>query len=79
MSDRLDSFSANQALQLLWYHFEDPEIDVGLSDKEVAHLKLEVIDDWDNLTSPYRKFLTSLDKLEVISIMANRENLFMVN
>ncbi len=73
---RKETFSANQAIQLLWVHLEDPSVNLGLTKEEVAHLKLEVIADWENLTSPYRKFLPSLDKLVILSIMANDENLF---
>jgi len=72
----MEPFSANQALQLLWTHYEQPEVKLRLTDKEIAHLKLEVIADWDNLTSPYKKFLITLDKLELISIMAHREHMF---
>lgn len=76
MEELREPFTANQALQLLWIHSESKDTDLNLSKAELAHLRLEVIHDWENLTTPYKDFLVSQDKLVVLSKMSNDEPIF---
>ena len=76
MKYRKETFSANTALQLLWIHHEDPYTDIGLTPEEIAHLKLEVIADWENLTCIYKERLITVDKAELIGIMSRKEEFF---
>lgn len=73
----MEPFSANQALQLLWIHFkEESKYNLGLTKAEVKHLQLCLIDQWDELTTHYRKQLVTKDKLELLSKMSNGEPMF---
>ncbi len=48
--------TGNQALSLLWLHYFGPADRLELQDKEVVHLKLELINQFDDLKkSPYVK------------------------
>ena len=72
----LQPFTANQALQLLWAHQFDLTVNLALTDEEITHLKGELIFNFSKLTSPYVKHLVSVDKQEVITLMANGDNIF---
>lgn len=73
----MEPFTSNQALQLLWIlEKEQDEYQLELSLKEIKHLQLCVIDDWNNLTTHYKKQLKTQDKLENISRMSNNSPIF---
>ena len=68
----MEPFSGNQALQLLWIlEKENQEYNLELTKEEVSHLRLCLLEDWANLTTPYKKQLVSRDKLETLSRMSN--------
>jgi hypothetical protein len=66
----LDVYTANESLQLLWAHFEEPAVELKLTAQEVKHLQLTIIDEWDTLTTQYKKQLVTQDKLDLLSIMS---------
>ena len=68
-----DQFNSNEAMQLLIIHFKHEEYNIGLTQAEIRHLELSMIDDWDNLSIAYRRLLVSKDKLEILSAMSNNE------
>lgn len=74
---RTDSFTGNQALQLLWLHWEDLKCSsIVFSQAELSYLQLEVIFDWENINTSYRDLLITLDKGKLISIMSANDNIF---
>lgn len=73
----LDTFSANQALQLLWIlEKENSKYELEFTKAEVKHLQLCLISQWDELTSHYKKHLISRDLLYIISVMSNNLPIF---
>jgi hypothetical protein len=66
----LDVYTANESLQLLWVHFKEPVVELKLTTEEVKHLQLIIIDEWDTLTTQYKKQLVVQDKLDLLSIMS---------
>ena len=70
MEPILDVYTANESLQLLWAHFKEPEVELKLTIREVKHLQLTIIDEWDTLTTHYTKQLVTQDKLDLLSIMS---------
>jgi hypothetical protein len=66
----LDVYTANESLQLLWVHFKEPIVELKLTTEEVKHLQLIIIDEWDTLTTQYKKQLVTQDKLDLLSIMS---------
>jgi hypothetical protein len=73
----MEPFSSNHALQLLWIHYkEEAKYQLKLTKEEVKHLQLCLIDDWDELTTHYKKQLVTLDKLELLSLMSNGQPIF---
>ena len=69
-----DTFTANEALQLLIIHHKHPEHEINLSTQEVKHLELSVIDDWENLSKAYARQLVPTTKLDLLSSMSNNES-----
>lgn len=70
MEPILDVYTANESLQLLWVHFKEPIVELKLTTEEVKHLQLIIIDEWDTLTTQYKKQLVTQDKLDLLSIMS---------
>ena len=73
-SQPLDQFTANEAMQLLVIHHLHPEHNIGLSEDEVRHLELSVIDDYEDLSKAYQRMLNTNSKLELISAMSNYDS-----
>lgn len=71
-----EKYTANESLQLLWVWYKEPIVDLKLSVSEIKQLELTIIDEWETLTTPYRKHLISKDKLEVLSAMSNGRSIF---
>lgn len=71
-----DRYTANESLQLLWVHFKEPSVDLKLTDEELSYLKLTVIDEWETLTTVYKKQLVTTNKLEFISLCSRNQELF---
>lgn len=68
----MEPFSGNQALQLLWILEKENHLyNLELTEAEVKHLRLCLLEDWGNLTTPYRKELVTRDKLEFLSRVSN--------
>ncbi len=65
MEPILDVYTANESLQLLWVHFKEPIVELKLTTEEVKHLQLIIIDEWDTLTTQYKKQLVVQDKLDL--------------
>lgn len=73
----MEPFSANQALQLLWIlEKENSKYELELTKEEQQHLRMCLIEDWSNLTTPYKKQLVTQDKLDTISLMSRGEPIF---
>ena len=68
-----DVFSSNEAMQLLVIHFRYPEHKIYLSHKEVKHLELSVIDDYELLSPAYKRMLLKTDKLELLRLMSRNQ------
>jgi len=72
-----DTFSANQALQLLWIvEKENDKYELELTKAEVKHLQFCLIEQWDELTTHYKKQLQSQDKLDIILLITRGQRLF---
>ena len=65
MEPILDVYTANESLHLLWVHFKEPIVELKLTTEEVKHLQLIIIDEWDTLTTQYKKQLVVQDKLDL--------------
>jgi len=76
MEPVLEVYTANESLQLLWVYHKEPMVDLQLSLRELKSLQLTVVDEWDTLTTHYKKKLVSQDKLEILSIFSNKKPLF---
>jgi hypothetical protein len=73
----LDNFNSNQALQLLYVHEkESHKYDLSLTNVELRHIQLCLIDKWDELTTHYKKQLETKDKLDNIAKMSRGLPLF---
>lgn len=70
MEPVLDVYTANESLQLLWVHFKEPIAELKLTKEELKYLQLVIIDEWDTLTTQYKKQLVTQDKLDLLSIMS---------
>jgi len=68
-----DVFTANEAMQLLVIHFLYKEHKINLSPREVKHLELSVIDEWELLSPAYRRMLVTKDKLDLLRLMSRNE------
>ena len=51
MSDT--DYTANQALQLLWIHYEEPQYELRLSVSDLATLEYLIVVKYEELTTPY--------------------------
>ena len=72
-----DMFSANQSLQLLWIlHKENDKYNLELTKEEISHIKFCLLEDWNNLTTPYKNNLVSKDKLDILSLLSNNLPIF---
>lgn len=72
-----DIFSANQALQLLWIlEKEDGKYSLELTKEEISHIRFCLLEDWNNLTTPYRKSLVTTDKLGILALLSNNLPIF---
>lgn len=67
----------NQAFNLLYINQEQPKL-LSLSKEEVRFLQLQVIGDWNEIDSPYRKHLVTKDLKEFISAAYRDEPLFKI-
>ena len=74
----MDHFSTNQAFNLLFINKEQPEL-LELTKEELKFLQLQVISEWEDITSPYFKLLLTQDKLEFISRCYRDESLFLLD
>lgn len=74
----MDHFSTNQAFNLLFINEEQPEL-LELTKEELKFLQLQVISEWEDITSPYFKLLLTQDKLEFISRCYRDESLFLLD
>lgn len=73
----MEPFSSNQALQILWIlEKENDKYKLELTKVEISHLKFCLLEDWNNLTTPYKKQLVTKDKLELLSRMSNNLPIF---
>ena len=75
MRNTYDPLSSNQALQILWLLEKQPEV-LELTKDEVSYTRLCLLEDWVNLTSPYKKTLVTQDKLEILSRLSNNLPIF---
>lgn len=71
-----DPLSSNQALQLLWILEKEPQYDLGITKEELSYVRLCLLEDWNNLTTPYRQHLVTQDKLEILSKLSNHLPIF---
>lgn len=71
-----EKYTANESLQLLWVHYKEPIVDLQLTEEEIKYLQLTIVDEWDTLTTHYKKQLVTQDKLELLSLMSNGEPIF---
>lgn len=72
-----DMFSANQALQLLWIlDKEKDKYKLELTKEEISHIRFCLLEDWSNLSTPYKNYLVTKDKLEVLSLLSNNLPIF---
>lgn len=71
-----EKYNANESLQLLWVHYKEPIVDLQLTEEEIKYLQLTIVDEWDTLTTHYKKQLVTQDKLELLSLMSNGEPIF---
>lgn len=73
----LDILTGNQALQLLWIlEKENNKFKLEFTKEELSHIRFCLIGNWDDLTTPYKDNLVSMDKLEVLSKLANNLPIF---
>jgi len=70
-------YTANESLQLLWVWYKEPKVDLKLSIGELKVLQLNIIDEWETLTTHYKKKLVSQDKLEILSAFSKNEPMFL--
>ena len=63
------TLSANQALQLLWIHYKEPEYNIGLTIDEVIDLGLVVVSKFSELTTQYREHLVPKTKDELVDFL----------
>ena len=72
-----DVFSSNQALQLLWLlQKEGSKYELEFTKEELSHIRFCLMDDWKNLTSPYKKQLITSDKLGTLALLSNNLPIF---
>lgn len=72
-----DIFSSNQALQLLWIlEKENTKYNLELTKEEVSHIRFCLLEDWNNLTTPYKKHLITTDKLGILALLSNNLPIF---
>lgn len=71
-----ENYNANESLQLLWVHYKEPIVDLQLTDEEIKYLQLVILDEWDTLTTVYKKQLVTTDKLELLSLFSNGKEIF---
>lgn len=72
-----DMFSANQSLQLLWIlERENSKYKLELTKEEISHIRFCLLEDWSNLSTPYKKHLVTQDKLDILSLLSNNLPIF---
>lgn len=67
----------NQAFNLLYVNEEQPEL-LKFTKEELRQVQLQVIGDWSNIDSPYRKYLVTKDLKEFIQKAYRDEPLFKI-
>lgn len=73
----MEPFSANQSLQLLWIlEKENDKYELELTEAEVKHLQFCLMEQWDELTTHYKKQLQSQDKLDIILLITRQQPIF---
>ena len=73
----MEPFTANQSLQLLWIlEKENDKYELELTEEEVKHLQFCLIEQWDDLTTHYKKQLKSKDKLDIIQLITRQQPIF---
>ena len=77
MEQLQNAYTANESLQLLWIHYKEPIADLALTLRELKYLQLTIIDEWDTLTTHYKKQLVTQDKLDLLSIMSRGLPIFL--
>lgn len=77
MSKTYDPLSSNQALQLLWILEKENHVHkLEFTKDELSHIRFCLLEEWASLTSPYKKQLVTIDKLETLSRMSNGLSIF---
>ena len=73
----MEPFTANQSLQLLWIlEKENEKYELELTEEEVKHLQFCLIEQWDDLTTHYKKQLKSKDKLDIRQLSTRQQPIF---
>jgi hypothetical protein len=72
-----DILSSNQSLQLLWIlEKENDKYELELTKEEISHIRFCLLEDWKNLTTPYKKHLITTDKLGILALLSNNLPIF---
>ena len=73
---RKEHFTGAQALGLLWVEQKDSKVKLELTQEELRHLQIIVLDEFDFLDTPYKKNLVSQVKVEILTLMLKEEPIF---
>jgi len=69
----MTKYTANQALQLLWVHHHQREVDIDLSVKELDSLMLDVVSGFGDLTGIYKEKLVTQNKADLCQYMIDNK------
>ena len=69
----MTKYKPNQALQLLWVHHHQREIEINLSVKELDSLMLDVVSGFSELTGTYKENLVTQNKADLCQYMIDNK------